>query len=241
MAACLAAGPDAVASHRTAARLWELVPRSGQIEILLAEGRRVRLAGIQVHRSVLLSHLDCTSIGGIAVSSLARTIADVSSVQGDQKVVGGWVDAAMRRNGLDLLEVRSCIARLDGPGRSDLTCLRQVLARRMAGYDPGDSELEVRALRALDHAHLPAPVQQHPVELPGGRRAFIDLAYPSDLVAIELDGWDVHGRRSAFDHDRARRNDLTLLGWRVYQFTSSMSDVTLTGTIGRALGLARSA
>lgn len=115
-----------------------------------------------------------------------------------------------------------------------------VLAQRLPGYDPGDSELEARALRALHEAGLPAPVQQHQVRRPNGRLARIDLAYPAQMVAIELDGWDHHGRRSAFEPDRIRRNELTLLGWDVYQFTASMEDRILTSTVAAALGQAGS-
>lgn len=234
MAACLAGGPHTVASHRTAARLWGMVRRSGRIEVLVGHGRRVRLNGIQAHQSILLPHLDLTTVRGIPATTVARTIADLSAAQ-DIEVIAQWIDAAMRENGLDLLELRSCVARLTGPGRGQFELLRAVLAQRLPGYDPGDSDLEIRALRALTDAGLPAPTQQHAVELPAGRRAYIDLAYVDDLIAIELDGWDFHGRRSAFDRDRARANELTLLGWRVYRFTSSMSDAVLVSTIARAL------
>lgn len=235
LGACLAAGPDASASHRTAARLWGVVPRSGGIELTVASRRRVRLARATVHRSVLLPAMDRTLLGPIPVTALSRTILDASAGQ-DVGVVGSWIDEAMRHRGLRLSDLRCCAARLAGPGRRDLRAAREALARRLPGYDPGDSDLELRALHALDRAGLPAPVQQHPVQLPSGSTVRLDLAYPARLVAIELDGWDVHGRRTAFDRDRARRNALTLLGWTVYQFTSTMSDQELVTTIATAIG-----
>lgn len=238
MGTCLGGGFDLVASHRTAARLWNLVGADGRIEVTVTGERRVRLPGVRVHQSILLPELDRTTRAGIPVTSLARTVADVSSHQ-DPLTVGIWIDEAMRNHRLDLLDLRSCVARLTGPGRRDLRPLQAALARRLPGYDPGDSELEARALRALTDAGLPAPVQQHPVRRPDGRRAFIDLAYPPEMVAIELDGWEHHGRRSAFDPDRIRRNELTLLGWDVYQFTATMADRMLTATIASALTRAR--
>jgi very-short-patch-repair endonuclease len=81
------------------------------------------------------------------------------------------------------------------------------------------------------------PVQQFRVLRQNGKPAFVDLAYPDARVAIEVDGWDAHGRRNAFDADRARANDLTLLGWRVLRFTSRMSDASILRTIRDALGL----
>lgn len=234
LAACLAAGPDAVASHRTALRIWGFVGAAGRIEVTVVGRRRVRLPRATVHQSTLLPALDLTTSDQIPITTPARTVVDGSAHQ-DPRVVGLWLDEAMRRRLVDLREVRSCVARLAGPGRRDLRPVRTALAQRLPGYDPGDSELEVRALRALAAAGLPAPVQQHEVRRPDGRRARIDLAYPDAMVAIELDGWDAHGRRSAFDSDRIRRNELTLLGWRVYQFTSTMSDADLVRTVSDAL------
>jgi very-short-patch-repair endonuclease len=52
----------------------------------------------------------------------------------------------------------------------------------------------------------------------------IDLAYPDVKLAIELDGWEFHGGRTAFDADRARANDLVLAGWTVVRFTSRSAD-----------------
>lgn len=237
LAACLAGGPDVVASHRTALRLWEFVRASGRIEVLIPSRRRVRLESVTVHQSLLLPAIDRRTLAGIPITTVARTIADASARQ-DPRVVGRWIDDAMRRHRLDLLELRSCIARLSGPGRRNLRMVREALAIRLPGYDPGDSELEIRALRALASAGLAIPVQQHRVVRADGTPAFIDLAYPDAKVAIELDGWDAHGTRSAFDPDRIRRNELTLLGWRVYQFTSTMTDAQIVATVRRALAAA---
>ena len=233
MAACLAGGAGVVASHRTAARLWGLVERSGKVEVLAGQ-RQVRLDGVVGHRSLLLPAVDITMRDDIPVTSVARTIADIS-VGHSEQTVGTWVDESLRARHLQLLELSSCVARLAGPGRADMATLRDVLDRRLPGYDPGDSELESRALLALADAGLPAPVQQHRVRLQDGRRVRIDLAYPELRLAIELDGWEHHGRRVAFDRDRERANLLVLLGWRVFRFTSTTSDATLVDTVRQAI------
>lgn len=231
---CLAGGDDVLASHRTGARVWGIVGADGRTEVLVAGERRVRLPGVRVHQSILLPAVDRTVRNDIPVTSLARTLADVSQHQ-DPIVVGRWIDAAMRVHRLDPLELRSCLARLAGPGRRDTGALRTALATRLPGWDPGESDLEARALLALHRAGLPAPVQQHVVRRPDGRVARIDLAYPAERIAIELDGWGHHGRRDAFDPDRIRRNELTLLGWDVYQFTWTMADALLVATVSTAL------
>jgi len=236
LAACLAAGPGALVSLRSAARLWDLVDRCGRLQLTVADDRRVRLAGVEVHRSALLPPMDQATAMGVPVTSFARTVVDLADSQ-DADVLGRWVDAGLRARTVDLLELRSCVARLAGPGRAGLDTIRAVLAKRLPGYDPGDSNLEVRALTILAAAGLPAPAQQFRVQRPSGKPAFIDLAYPTHRVGIELDGWEHHGLRTAFDDDRDRRNDLTLLGWQIFNFTSTTTDRTLERVIRAALGL----
>lgn len=238
LSACLAGGPDVVVSHRSAARLWGLVDADGRTEVTVAGDRRVRLPGVRVHQSILLPELDRVVREQVPVTSLSRTLADVASHQ-DPRTVGQWVDQAMRQEALDLRDLRCCLARLAGPGRRDLRPIRAALDLRAPGWDPGDSALEARALHALHHGGLPAPVQQHPVRRPNGAVAELDLAYLPEKVAIELDGWAEHGKRGAFERDRARRNDLTLLGWEVYQFTWAMPDLVLVRVVSEALARRR--
>ena len=64
---------------------------------------------------------------------------------------------------------------------------------------------------------------EHRVRL-GDKQYRIDLSYPEAMVAIEVDGWEWHHTRTAFDGDRARANDLVAAGWTVLRFTSGMTD-----------------
>jgi len=234
MAAHLAAGSDHFASDRTAARLWGTVARSGRIQLVSEGTSPTSLPGVTTRRTGDLPAVDRAIVQGIPATSLARTLVDVSVGQ-DPAVVGGWVDDAMRRLGLTLVDVRRCIARLAAPGRRQPTALLAALAEIDPSFEPGQSALEDRALLALRRAGLPAPALQHPVRRPNGRMAYIDIAYPEVGLAIELDGWEHHGTRAAFDQDRARANDLTVLGWRVLRFTWTMSDNDLVRTVSAAL------
>lgn len=235
LAAVLAAGPGALASNRTAIRVWGLVGRSGRIEVLLGGSRVAVVPGVTVHRTRDLPPQDISRRGNIPVTSLARTLVDASAGQ-DGRVVASWVDEATRRLGLDLVDLQECLHRRSGPGHPPLGHVHEVVGARLALPGPGDSPLEVRALLALARAGLPAPILQHRVPLADGTVALLDLAYPAQQVAIELDGWSAHGHRSAFDRDRERANQLTLLGWRLYRFTAAMPDSLLVTTVRRALG-----
>ena len=94
---------------------------------------------------------------------------------------------------------------------------------------------EARVIAALAERGLPELVRQHPVTRPDGRDAFIDLADPRSKTAIELDGWETHGVRSAFEADRIRGNELVLLGWELLRFTWMMTDDYICSTISAAI------
>lgn len=237
LGACLAAGPDAAASHRTSARLAGLVTRSGRIEILIDSHRRVRLRGVTVHRSILVPELDVTRHGPIPVTTLERTLVDLAPHNG-VAVMGRWIDQGLREQALDLTALATCCNRLTVNGRPAPTSTMTALALRSPGHDPGRSALESRAIAALAERGLPEPTRQHWVRRPGGDDAYIDLAYPSLRLAIELDGWETHGLRAAFEPDRIRANDLVLLGWTVLRFTWSMSDQYLCETVAAAIAAA---
>ncbi|HZO51334.1 MAG TPA: DEAD/DEAH box helicase family protein [Bryobacteraceae bacterium] len=54
-----------------------------------------------------------------------------------------------------------------------------------------------------------------------GRRYLLDyeIAGESRRYAIELDGFEFHGRRDAFSYDRLRQNDIQASGWVVVRFS----------------------
>jgi very-short-patch-repair endonuclease len=47
----------------------------------------------------------------------------------------------------------------------------------------------------------------------------VDVAFPRQKVAIEVDGWAHHSDSGDFHHDRVRQNNISLLGWQVLRFT----------------------
>lgn len=111
--------------------------------------------------------------------------------------------------------------------------MRDILEHRMPGYEPGDSPPERRIADLLVRAGLPAPVLQHRVRI-GSRLARIDLCYPDLKIAIEYDSWDFHAGRRAFDDDRARANELVVLGFLVLRFTSKSSEDQIVATVEAA-------
>jgi very-short-patch-repair endonuclease len=82
MAAVLACGDGAALSHRSAAALWKLLPATrGVVDVTVpGTGGRRRRPGIRLHRSPLLTPAVSTLRSGIAVTTPARTLADLRRV-----------------------------------------------------------------------------------------------------------------------------------------------------------------
>jgi very-short-patch-repair endonuclease len=226
--------PGSCASFRSAAALWTFEGFGREtVEITVPGRRRTRLEDVIVHDSVVTGPGHVGRAQGIPVASPERTLCDLSAV------VPAWsveraVDEALRRKLVSLRSLARVSKALETKGRRRSTVMRGILERRLPGYEPGESAPERRIANLLVRAGLPAPVLQHRVRV-GGRTLRIDLAYPETGIAIEYDGWSVHSTRSAFDRDRARANDLVVLGMKVLRFTSASSDQQIVDTVSSAL------
>ncbi len=76
------------------------------------------------------------------------------------------------------------------------------------------SELEGRFLSICRRHRLPKP------EVNAEVGPFtVDFLWPGERLIVEVDGWDSHGTRSAFEADRERDTQLKLLGYEVVRFT----------------------
>lgn len=232
MAACLAAGLDAVlVSHLTAARLWGLaLPRPDRIDLL---GAPVRLTGVRSHQSSTVVAVDRAHLGAIPLTSPARTLVDSSATVAPERL-GSVVDDALRRGLVKLEDLRACHEQVDtGPGRRSTLAMREVLRKRQPGYSPGDSDRELDIVRLLAGTDLPAPVLGHRVRI--GRRTYkLDVAWPEVMRAIEFDGWDTHRTYTAFHGDRQRIRRLVAAGWTILPVTAQTD---LHELIGDLVGL----
>lgn len=215
----LSLGYGALASHRSGAALWR-VDGFGQgiPEVVVERGRRLVVPGVRVHQSTDLDRIEPVVRRGIPTTPLDRTVLDLGAVLRieDYQLV---VERVVRSGSLTWRDLLDVLVRHARRGRDGVGRLRAVLDERY-GATPSDSDFEVLVEALLARADLPRPVRQHEVRTRGGRFvARIDLAYPGQLVAIELDGRSFHSDRHSFERDRERQNQLVLLGWTVLRFT----------------------
>lgn len=206
LAACLVAGPGAVLSHRSAAVLWGISGfRPGSLEITVPPGRSNRNALARVHRSPVKG----VRRDRVPVTRVARTVVDLAGVVGGDVLEEAVDDVLCRR-----------LCRLDElaapAGRRGSKSLRAVLDAWNGEALPA-GVAEMRVVRELLAAGLPQPVRQHEIRSGGELVARVDLAYPDDWLAIELDGFRWHAGRGPFRSDRLRRNRIEAAGWRLLE------------------------
>jgi len=215
MAAVLAVGPGAVASHRDAAWLHGLRPGNHRRSDVTTTRRGVRGSeGIAVHRTTVLSADEVTAVDGIPVTTVARTLVDLAAVVPRDHLAKALSEAER----LQLLDVRAlerAMERTRTRARSGQARLRAVLADHAAhGVQLDRSQLERRFAALLRDAGLPRPRLNHVIE-----GVEVDAVWPRERVAVELDGWQFHRHRRAFQRDREKGNALVAAGWTVLRFT----------------------
>jgi very-short-patch-repair endonuclease len=217
LAACLAAGTVAAASHRAAAPLWRLAGfDSGWIEVTVPRGRRPRPRGVTIHQ-LPLPPVDLIVVDAIPTTTPTRTLLDIAGVA-PAEAVEEALDDALRRKLVSLPRLRW---RLDGLGRRPgAAMMRRLLAERADPTAATQSVLETRLLRVLRQNRLPIPIPQHEIRDRGHLIAVVDFAYPDVVLAIEADGYRWHSSRDQWQRDLARRSELARLGWRVIHVTA---------------------
>ena len=221
MAATLAAGHSACASHLTAASLWRLeCSYAKHIDVSVADRRDVHLGSVVVHRPRRLDTKDRTRIGAIPVTTPTRTLLDIAAVLESSELEVALDDALRRR----LVRLRPLLRRATATapqGRRGIPKLRRLLAERTADVQ-SESALETRFLQLLRRSQLPKLTPQYTVTRGDGSFvARVDFAYPNMRIAIEIDGYAFHEGRQRWDRDRARQNDLIDEGWTVLRFTKT--------------------
>jgi predicted transcriptional regulator of viral defense system len=217
IAAVLACGPGACASHFCAGVLLELglgVRRLIDVTARGSWGRKVD--GIRVHSAATLIAADVIEIDGIPCTSLARTILDIAE-DGTRREVERALDRAEQARILDMRAIDDVLSRADG--RRGAKLLRSVLAEHTVGSTLTRDDLEEAFLAIARAVELPPDAANVWIAFPEGDGAEADFVWRAQSLIVEVDGRDPHTVRKAFNKDRRRDARLVLLGWRVVRFT----------------------
>jgi hypothetical protein len=230
--------PGSLASHRTAAALRELEDfLPGRIELLVEHGSW-RRRGVTVHQTKDLVAGDRDVVLGIPCTSLVRTLVDLPAVTWEGRC-GRALDRARRHDRSLFERVHARHLEVARRGRNGTVALRALLLRRGIGDLLGDTGFEQKALDLIARGGLPDPVPQFQVR-DGEFVAYIDIAWPEQMVAMECDSLAYHFGEVSHQGDRSRRRQLTLLGWDVYEYTYrdvTKDQATVLRELREALGL----
>lgn len=215
LGAVLHCAPNAVASHISAAWLWGLLrSRPGTFHVT-APTRRHAKKQIEVHYAPLADE-DRATCDGIPATSVARTLLDYAAIATDARLEQA-LERSEERGLFDLRTVDALLARAGshpGVGR---------LRRALAIYrdDPAftRSKLESRLRELVRRAGLPMPAANFWVG-----EYEVDAYWPAERFGVELDVYETHGTRAAFESDRRREEDLLLQGIETIRITGPRLD-----------------
>jgi very-short-patch-repair endonuclease len=203
--------PQAVASHRTAAWLWQLAGSDEPPVVEVTVPRRCTRRSPQPWLRIYRRDLPADRVercGQLPTVEPEQTVLDCLAVLPDQ-AGARLVDAALGRLvRKDLLHDRY----LANLGRRGSPTAARVLPMAVPGAASHPERVLARALHAagITGFGVNQPVRGYVADLLDTKRKLI----------IEVGGWATHRTKTAFQHDRTRQNALVTAGYTVLRYTA---------------------
>jgi len=221
MAAVLACGRDCcLVSHKSAARLWGIIDETSgyrrsriahqrdrhpvHVTVLRGQPSRERVVVTRVSR---FDDRDRDEIDGIPVTSVARTLLDLASI--DRWTLKPALDNARARGLVDNRGLAAVAGRY--PRAKGIATFRQLI-----GMEEGfsRSRAEDRLFKLVAQHRLPKPLRNSKVA-----GIEVDFVWPDQRLVVEVDGYRFHDTYSRFENDHGRDVALALADYLVLRFT----------------------
>jgi very-short-patch-repair endonuclease len=207
IAAVRACGDRALLSGRAAGFVFALLKGTAPPpEVLTPTERRVK--GVKTRRARSIDPRDATKWRGIPITTIARTLVDLAAVLDSGDLARACHEAGVRHH-ITPAQVGAVLARRrNSPG-----------ARKLRRILHGDvpvtlSVLERGFLALLRERGLPLPQTNRPA---GGRR--VDCRWPEHRLTVELDSYQFHSSRHAWEQDRHREREARARGDEFRRYT----------------------
>jgi hypothetical protein len=210
IAAVYAAGKHAALGHRSATALLELRRYAPPIPQVIVPRRHRPIAGIELHSCRRLDPRDVTEFRGIPVTTVARTLVDLTDSLTAEELANLIHEAAFR-NRFNLTATRAAMQRANG--RHNLDRLHEAIEAHLAGSAGTMSGNETAFLALLARNGIPKPIANTHVL---GHR--VDCVWPDLKLVVEVDG-PGHRRPRTRRQDEQRDRELEAAGYRVLRFT----------------------
>ncbi len=211
-AGVLSGGVGSTVIGGSAAAVRSLLPQTWPITIAVPpQSRRTwprsRLKPFNLH----IPRADVVPLGGLAVTSRLRTAVDCAHLLGAE-TAQQLIDRMLV---LELIDLPSLVAAVSESSRNGSKQARRLVRQ---ASDRAASEAERLCHRILRAAGLDWFVANYAVEA-GGRTYKVDLAFVTERVAIEIQGWAFHQLPEQRRADDAKATELQLAGWLVIRLT----------------------
>jgi len=209
--------PDAAISHQSAAEIHGIpfIPPGKAVVTVHARTTHC-YPGVTVHRSLDLASDHITVVDGLRVTSIARTLNDLTAVC-KKGMVARAMDEMLSSGRVRIEELVSVFEETARPGRTGSKASRELLDERVGDELVSASRLEQVGMDLFQRGGVPRPEWQYPAPWNPDER--IDFAWPWWFAGVEGDGRRWHTRVADFERDR-RRDRLSLLHrWTILRFT----------------------
>ena len=209
MAAVFAAGVGAMLSHLSAAVLLRIARYAPPIPDVLARRGHRPIEGIRFRTYRQFHPLDATKYHGIPVTTVARTLVDLTDDHTPEELAN-FIHEAAFRNRFSLTATRQAMHRANG--RRNLHRLDEAINAHLAGSAGAKSRGEIAFLALLDQCGIPKPlVNTHVLDVE------VDLHWPDVKLVVEVDG-PGHERPQARREDEACDRVFRAAGYTVLRF-----------------------
>jgi hypothetical protein len=216
IAAVYAAGPGAALGLLSATAHLDLRRYAPHIPQVVVPRRHKPIEGIELHACRRLDPLDVTVYRGIPVTTVARTLVDLTDFATTEELANLIHEAAFRKR-FNLAATRAAMRRANG--RHNLDRLEAAIEAHLAGSAGTMSRNETAFLALLEHHGIPKPIANTHVL---GHR--VDCLWPDHRLVVEVDG-PGHSRPRTRREDQRRDRELIAAGYRVLRFTDQQIEL----------------
>lgn len=216
MAAVLAGGDGAVASHWASAALHGFVRWDDRRVDVTAPGTAGRSRpGIRFHRSRTVDRRDVTRVDGIPTTTAARALLEIAPQLSDRRLKR-VVRQAQAEKAANVRQIADVVRRANG--RKATRRLAAIIATGAAPTVSGDEDVVLDLVLNAGFAHPDVNTR-----LEVGRESYYpDLRWPAQGLILEIDSaW--HDGPLANELDAGRQADLEAAGERVLRTTAEQA------------------
>lgn len=217
LAAAMAAGPDALASHRCAAVLWGFDAVYGRtIEVTVPYLESPEPDGVILHRTRRPN--PPAVLDSIPVTTPERTLFDLAPIL-PARVLEKAGRSAVHLGLTTVEQIDLVVAEFGGRGVSGTKRMRWLVGALANDQSGSVSEIDLKHI--ISDAPIPPPVQQLQIRLHDNSHAYPDFSWPNRSKIVEVDGFGAHGSPEQLQNDLRRQNALMELGWQLRRFTAT--------------------